>query len=143
MLAANGIAMSRFRGDRGFETVLSRTQSVNQRVAPNDLVLRLMHLVVQPGGLGTLTWKRDVAKATLAAWQHGGHVWASRRLLASTPAPEWRWVEGDDYRVKWSDISAFFQQLDLLDPFGGADGFAELARSRKNQRWLQGAMGVQ
>jgi hypothetical protein len=46
-------------------------------------------------------------------------------------------VEGDDQRIPWASIPAFFGKLDLLAPFGGPDGFAELAPSEKNQTVLR------
>jgi hypothetical protein len=43
-------------------------------------------------------------------------------------------VEGDDKRISWADIPAFFRKLDLLPPVGGADGFAEVAPSEQNRK---------
>src|SRR5262249_1855457 len=57
------------------------------------------------------------------AWDSGGDVWLSRRLLAEAPPPEGAWVEGDDARVSWAEIRRFFSNLDVGQAVGGEDGF--------------------
>jgi hypothetical protein len=165
MLAVNVTGMSRFKTDQGRAAVRERLQSLNQRVTPRDRILvpsfrddvrrflqtmpfdpasrnrELCDVVVETGSLGMLAWKRTVAETALRTWQNGGRVWLSRRLFWSVPAPAW-WIEGDDTRVSWADVSSFFQQLDTGEAFAGPEGFAELAPSEQNLHLLRAAAGL-
>ena len=158
MLLVNGAAMWRFDGNRGFEDAVARLDSLNPHVTPNDSILvlsapdsvnrfvaarpfdpasryrYLLFTAIPLGNEHMARWQRDVAELALDHWRRGGHVWVSLRLLAASPRPEWGWVEGDDKRVSWAAVPAFFGELDLLPPFGGADGFAEMAPSEKNRK---------
>lgn len=161
MLLVNGAAMWRFDGNRGYEDAIARLNAINPHVTPNDRILvvsypdsvnrfvsarpfdsasrnryRVMTVIAQGTKLAAI-WKQAVAQAVLESWSRGGHIWVSQRLLAASPRPEWGWVEGDDQRVPWADIPAFFSQFDLLPPCGAPDGFAELAASPKNRALLQ------
>ncbi len=92
------------------------------------------------------TWREDFAKRVLACWQRGGAVWLPKRFVYPRPNPEWNWVEGDDKRVKWTDLPAFFSQLELGASVGGADGFVFLVASPKNSGLLiplSEALGMQ
>lgn len=82
------------------------------------------------------TWRQDFAKLALATWQSGGEVWLPERVFAAKPKPEWSWVEGDDKRIQWSDLPAFFSQFDAGAIFGGEDGFVLLQRDARNQKVL-------
>jgi hypothetical protein len=66
-------------------------------------------------------------------------VWLSTRLLADTPLPEWKWVEGDTGRVKWSDVRDFFRSLEVRSLVGGADGFVLLTDGPRNAESLRHA----
>lgn len=161
MLLVNAGAMWRFDGNRGYEDAIARLNSLNPHVTPNDRILLvsfpdsvnrfvaarpfdpasryryLVSIVAEQGAKQAVTWKRNVAAAALDSWRRGGRTWVSLRLLSASPRPEWDWVEGDDQRIPWASIPAFFGKLDLLAPFGGPDGFAELAPSEKNQTVLR------
>ena len=78
------------------------------------------------------------AAITLETWHKGGSVWVTRRVLANTPEPEWNWVEGDDSRISWKAVHAFFDQLDPDEILGGADGIFKIAPSERNQQILSG-----
>lgn len=82
------------------------------------------------------TWREDFAQRVLATWQRGGAVWLPERVFHSQPNPDWNWVEGDDARVKWTDLPTFFSQLEIGPMVGGEDGFALLQNSPKNQQVL-------
>ena len=157
MLLVNGAAMWRFDGNRGFEDAVARLNSLDPRVGPNDRILLVtvpdpinrfvaarpfdpasrvryqLVLAIPLGNVHMNRWQRDVADLAMDRWRSGGRIWVSLRLLAASPRPEWGWVEGDDSRISWPAIPAFFGGLDLLPAFGGADGFAELAPSEKNR----------
>lgn len=79
-------------------------------------------------------WRSDVAQRAERQWELGGEVWLSERLLAERPRDRWRWVEGDDRRIRWRDLPASFRQLetDVQVPLGG-DGFVRLAQSPANR----------
>ena len=80
------------------------------------------------------TWRRDLAARILWSWRHGGKVWVPRRLLHLTPDPKWNWVEGDDPRVHWSDLPAFFSRFNLGPSAGGDDGFSCLVDDSTNEQ---------
>ena len=81
-------------------------------------------------------WKEEFATNMLKAWEKGGDVWLSTRLLSVRPEPQWNWVEGDDPRVKWNDVYNFFAQLQTGDVASGADGFVLLQKSDANVQVL-------
>jgi hypothetical protein len=83
-----------------------------------------------------LTWREDFATRTLATWQRGGEIWLPERVFRSQPRPEWNWVEGDDKRVKWTDLPSFFSQFEVGSAIGGEDGFVLLKASSKNKEIL-------
>ena len=78
-------------------------------------------------------WREDFATRALAIWQRGGTVWLPERVFHGRPRPEWNWVEGDDNRVKWTDIPSFFSQFEIGSTRGGEDGFVLLKPSSKNK----------
>jgi hypothetical protein len=82
------------------------------------------------------TWKEQFADNMLKAWEKGGDVWLSTRMLSPRPEPQWNWVEGDDPRVKWNDIYNFFAQLQTSNVAGETDGFALLEKSDANVQLL-------
>jgi hypothetical protein len=80
---------------------------------------------------------RQVCAAEVAnAWQHGGDVWISRRLIAERPLPEWDWVEGDTAGVGWRDLSGYYRQFATDAETGGADGFLRIAADPENRLLL-------
>ena len=85
-------------------------------------------------------WREDFASNMLDAWAKGGDVWLSTRLLSAKPEASWNWVEGDDPRVRWSDIYNFFSQFEKGTVVGGADGFVLLEKSEGNRQLLNNAL---
>jgi hypothetical protein len=83
------------------------------------------------------TWRRDLAKRVLTRWEKGGTVWIPVRFLSPRPQPDWNWVEGDDPRIKWTDLPTFFSRLDREPAVGGQDGFAKLEDDSNNREILQ------
>lgn len=81
-------------------------------------------------------WREDFAKRALATWLQGGAVWLPERVFRSKPNPDWNWVEGDDKRVKWTDLPEFFSQLETGPMVDGEDGFVLLQNSPKNRQVL-------
>ncbi len=82
------------------------------------------------------TWREDFAKRALATWQSDGAVWLPKRVFRSRPNPDWNWVEGDDTRVKWTNLPTFFSQLETGPMVGAEDGFVLLQNSPKNRQIL-------
>ena len=93
---------------------------------------------VEPVTGDVAAWRSMFAAITLETWRKGGSVWVTRRVLANTPEPEWNWVEGDDSRISWKAVHAFFDQLDPDETLGGADGIFKIAPSERNQQILSG-----
>ena len=89
------------------------------------------------GTTNTPLWRKDLSASILSKWSDGGDVWVTRRVLAMRPRAEWSWTEGDDPRVSWRDINAFFTELELGQPVGGEDGFMLLSPTPKNKHGLQ------
>jgi hypothetical protein len=82
------------------------------------------------------TWRSDFAERALATWQIGGEVWLPKRVFSSRPNPDWNWVEGDDPRVKWTDLPSFFSRLETGKEVGGEDGFVLVQNSPRNKQIL-------
>lgn len=82
-------------------------------------------------------WRTVFAEQTQEQWAQHREVWFSERLLAQRPEAHWLWVEGDDRRIRWSDLPVAFGQLetDLKVQMGG-DGFLRLAESQANRNRL-------
>jgi hypothetical protein len=78
-------------------------------------------------------WRQDLAIRILWSWHHGGTVWMPIRFLHDRPNRNWNWVEGDDPRVRWSDLPAFFSQFNVGSLTGGQDGFVSLPDDPVNQ----------
>jgi len=97
-----------------------------------------VYALVIPGTVRAVNWRQMLAAQAQQAWQSGGEVWVSRRLLAPRPESAWNWVEGDDKRISWTNLSAFFAQLEMGQSSGGNDGFLLLPPSPKNQALLGG-----
>jgi Dolichyl-phosphate-mannose-protein mannosyltransferase len=89
-----------------------------------------------------VTWRSDFARRALTIWKRGGEVWVPTRVFRAKPEPQWNWVEGDDQRVKWTDLPAFFARFDS-DPISGGDGFVRLANDSSNVRILETALREQ
>jgi hypothetical protein len=81
-------------------------------------------------------WRESFAREVRSVWSHGGDIWIVRRVQRARPLPQWHWVEGDDERLSWSDVCAFFAHLETDMALGGDDGFRRLSRSAKNQAFL-------
>jgi hypothetical protein len=92
--------------------------------------------VVNPGTPQTLHWRNDFAQMATNVWQQGGDVWLSQRLFEKRPRRDSAWVEGDDVRVKWTDVCSFFTTFDLGTPAGGQDGFVLLVPDQKDRELL-------
>jgi hypothetical protein len=93
-----------------------------------------------PGQAATPFWRQETAELALRAWGDGGEVWLSRRLLADAPHPAGTWAEGDDPRLSWPDIPAFFRRFRTDQEVGGADGFVRVERGGDNERLLREAL---
>jgi hypothetical protein len=92
--------------------------------------------VLIPGNYDIARWRENFASRALRTWETGGDVWISNRLFNRMPKSDWNWVEGDDNRVSWSDLSPFFSQLWYGGSIGGNDGFILLLPSIDNQKLL-------
>jgi hypothetical protein len=97
--------------------------------------------LVTPGVSQVVNWREDFAGVTIKAWQSGGDVWVSRRVLSSTPAASWDWIEGDDKNVSWNDIHSFFTTIEFGDGVGGDDGFLRVVNSERNVKTLSQLSG--
>jgi hypothetical protein len=84
----------------------------------------------------TPQWRADFAGEAMRVWQQGGDVWVAKRLFASRPSAESTWVEGEDTRVPWRDLSTFFTQFETGADVGGEDGFRLLPPSERNRQIL-------
>ena len=71
-------------------------------------------------------WRNELARRADSVWAEGGHVWVSRRAFVASPPSSWKWAEGDDPRLHWTEFRDYFSQVDVGPPVGGEDGFVEL-----------------
>ena len=93
--------------------------------------------VIEVASTRVFHWRQEFAAQALAKWSQGKQVWLSTRLLADTPLPEWKWVEGDTGRVKWSEVRDFFRSMAVQSRVGGADGFVLLTDGPRNEEGLR------
>jgi hypothetical protein len=98
------------------------------------------HGLVEKGSDNTPQWREGFSTRALAVWDAGGRIWLSRRVLSPIPEKDWDWVEGDDRRVSWSDLPAFFTPFDLGATRGGVDGFVELLPTPRNRSRLRATL---
>jgi hypothetical protein len=93
--------------------------------------------VIEIASTRLLHWRAEFADRALQNWREGRDVWISKRLLASRPADNGTWVEGDDPRIHWNSLPEFFQQFATDRSVGGADGFVRLSDTPANHNILQ------
>src|SRR6202050_4621221 len=92
--------------------------------------------VIEAGHNDTPIWRATFGRTALAVWERHGNVWVSQRVFSPSPKPEWNWVEHDDPRISWRDLSPFFSRLQYEQCVGGSDGFCLLAPSSANREFL-------
>ena len=63
-------------------------------------------------------------------------MWLSKRLLESVPRADSTWAEGEDKRLAWADLRAFFASLDVDEQVGGDDGFVRLTETKRQRNRL-------
>jgi len=95
-----------------------------------------IYSILVPNSSQVVSWRESFATEALDIWGKGGDLWVSKRVLKAKPQPEWNWTEGDDRRISWNDLNAFFSGLEMGQEIGGEDGFALLLRSANNQQVL-------
>jgi hypothetical protein len=163
LCAGNIYAKAGGRRTEAYRAFLERKQSLDAQARRGDMVavisfwdplyripaLRLLDSQAQPdfwvydvieiASTRAFHWRREFAAQALARWSQGKQVWLSTRLLADTPLPEWKWVEGDTGRVKWSDVRDFFRSMEVRSRVGGADGFVLLTDGPRNDESLRHA----
>jgi hypothetical protein len=145
-----------------YDHAQARAQSVASRLTPNDLVFvvtqedeidslstgYVFHPLNRNASLHTtpmvsiaikniIVWRENFGRLTKLVWDRNGNVWLSKRLFAERPKPEWRWAEGDDAHIKWTDMPSFFKQFDLGDSVGGEDGFVLFPKTDKNVQLIE------
>lgn len=143
------------------QDALMRIQPIFPQVGPDDLVLAVneqdslaefrVNFPLDPVNLSSdwrtydvlevnterlSTWRSDLAKRILATWDRGGVVWLPNRFLNQTPKPEWNWVEGDDARIRWRELPAFFSWFQV-GPELGDDSFRALKDNRTNRALVE------
>lgn len=160
MLSANGFALNRFSSHSRWARTTAKISALTQLSSPNDLLIlvsfqddinRMLeerpfdplmrrlprtYVAAELQSSRTLTWRGDVARLVLETWKTGHQIWISKRLLASHPKPEWNWVEGDDARIRWADLPAYFSRLQPASDCCGEDGFVLLDQSPENIKFL-------
>jgi hypothetical protein len=88
------------------------------------------------------TWRGEFAQKALQAWDSGRDVWVTKRVWAESPLPEWYWAEGDDPRIAWTDLPAFFQPLETAGETEGRDGFRRIEPSDANRLLLSSVLAA-
>lgn len=165
-IATNQLSLSRGRSEARFAKAAERARALKGKVSEDGLVVVVtqhddlfdfsMTDVFHPANRGTVfpfydvvpfgsvdlpRWKSEFARQSLSPLENGEAVWISKRLLVDRPRPEWNWTEGDDPRVSWKDLPAFFRQLEQAESIGGEDGFFKLAPSAANRTLLRQQLG--
>jgi hypothetical protein len=152
MVVTNVWYMNRVRIGREDAAAIARLSPLRSRMKPGSLVTILsnqdeletilnrnpfdpinrptpfrLYDAIEPATARIAVWRSQFAAEAFAAWSRGGEVWISQRLRAPVPLPAWNWVEGDDKRISWREIAAFFVPLREDAEAGGPDGFVRLA----------------
>lgn len=143
--AVNGYSHSRPEVDRYRDALADRVRDLSPILKPDSLLIvvndRLKVLSrdfpLDPAGKGvrihqaatTDAWRGVFARVSLRVWSEGGDVWLSKRLLESAPREDSTWAEGEDERLTWADLRAFFASLEIDERVGGDDGFVRLAET--------------
>jgi hypothetical protein len=160
MALYNTWEMWRFRPVPNEDRIVARLDSLNAQLTSNDLVLvpsylddTLRFIDSQPfhpasrfrfdfkgavplGTVYAAHWQPYKATDILQTFSNGGRVWISSRLLQRVPSPEW-WIEGDENRVRWADVTVFYSSLSETNRLGDKDGFVEVERSSQNEETLR------
>ncbi len=117
-----------------FNDDLGRLPAVNP--LDDSLVTSRFHMtdMVELASRRIPRWRTEFVERTQAQWASGREVWVSERLLAARPEAGWLWVEGDDRRIRWSELPETLGgfEYDAKIP-AGSDGFVRLAQSRGNR----------
>jgi hypothetical protein len=92
--------------------------------------------LLTPGLSDIAGWREKFASRALRTWSGGGAIWISRRAFQPIPQTDWNWVEGDDRRVSWRELSAFLSRFQYGEAVGGDDGFVLLLPSIENRTSL-------
>jgi hypothetical protein len=156
-VVSNLSALSVRRLNRVPEAVTARTRELMPLLKPQSIVVEVLeelnelqwayplhplnrvlrvYSAISLGATNTAEWREDFARQTLLVWRDGGDVWLSKRVLEPRPRAESSWVEGADPRVRWTDIPAFFSQLEAGQTTGDRDGFVLVARTPRNEQFL-------
>jgi hypothetical protein len=165
MLAVNVLALSRAASRGRWSTTASKLVALSRHSSHEDVVLLfsyqddafrmseerpldplILHAPVMSLAAELQTqqiahWQQTVAGLILRTWNHGHQVWISKRLVAADPRPEWNWVEGDDVRIHWRDLPAFFSPLKSVAECCGPEGYDLLARTPGNEGLLRAKYG--
>jgi hypothetical protein len=161
MILVDGQAMAKPLLDRRQDAAAARVNELQQRIRPRSRIMlvswqdelvnfsrsfpfnplnRTHNLsigsLVTPGTTFVSEWRQSFASETIKAWDQGGEMWVSKRVMSTRPRAEWNWVEGDDRRVSWTDFYTFFSHLELGDLVGGEDGFVMIPPTTHNRQML-------
>ena len=156
-LTVNFKAMYRGSLESHKHDALTRIQPILAQLGPDDLVLAVneqdnlaefrLNFPLDPVNLKSewrsydvleinserlSTWRQDLAERILATWNQGGVVWVPERFFSKTPRPEWNWVEGDDARIRWKELPAFFSRFQTGSELGN-DSFRSLQDDSNNR----------
>jgi hypothetical protein len=156
------LAQKENAGDARLSQARARMEALNQAVQPGALVFVLTFNddlsglpAIRPLDRSLLTsrfkvsdtvemasrriqhWRAEFAVRALKQWAGNHEVWISERMLASRPEARWLWVEGDDPRIRWSELPAAFSGLEFdARVLVGNDGFLRVAETEKNRHRL-------
>ena len=157
LCAGNLYDKASWRGAASYRAFLQRKNALEAQAQPDSMIavinfwdplyqfpaLRLLdsqaqthnlwiYDVIEVANTRVFHWREEFAANVEARWSHGRQVWLSNRLLADKPLPEWKWVEGDTGRVKWTAVRDFFRSFDVAAGAGGADGFVLVSQDPRN-----------
>ena len=82
-------------------------------------------------------WRQDFGHFSLEAWNAGGSVWISNRLMAPRPERSWNWTEGDLPGLRWTQFPELFSAFSYSKQLPGPDGFSLLAVNPGNRSRLE------
>lgn len=155
-IVTNAQAMSRARLTQVQERQVARVSPLLPLLKPQSVVFTLnqqddlyelthsfpFHPISQRYGDFTdnaigLRWPHGFAEKTLGAWDAGGDIWISKRLLTPQPQPRWNWAEGSDQQPLWHNVYTFYTRLEQGPAIGDHDGFVQILPSAANKHVLR------
>jgi hypothetical protein len=79
------------------------------------------------------SWKELFGRESLRTWDKGETLWVTKRAWAARPQRDWLWAEGDDRRIRWTDIRETLAAFETDCIGRDGDGFCRIPDTVPNR----------